>query len=198
MWTLYRYNFEMFSTMLRKAKTLLTSLDDFNSNRLASFSILDEGLKERRVPINPEVLRRVSEAYRAAKRDQHSFGSSYEANGEWRSLIADKNATIDHNIGSSLENFFRDEKTSSGIREYAGWHLLSQKIQIMARIIFVNAMLYDYGTWGDWGVRIPTGTLPIAVPPGNNCLPSIRSATSPRAGQAPGRRATIRPPTGTL
>lgn len=78
---------------------------------------------------------------------QHLFGQGYEANGQWRSLIADTTETINQNLVSSLENFFREEKASSGICEYANWHLLSQKTHVMSRIIFVNAMLHDYETW---------------------------------------------------
>jgi hypothetical protein len=138
----------LISTLIRKARTLLSVLDDFNRNPRASFANLDEGLKDRRVPIDRNVLDRVVESYRAAQRDQQAAGAGYTPSGEWTTLIQDKDSAFaTENTGALLENFFRDDRTSSGLCEYAPWSKLIQPRQVMMRVGFVNAMLHDFEAW---------------------------------------------------
>jgi hypothetical protein len=138
----------MMSMLIRKASTLLNVVDDFNRDPLASFANLDEGLKDRCVPIHRSVLERVVESYRAAKRDQQTAGDGHMPNGEWTTLIQDKDSAFaGDNMGTLLENFFRDDRTSSGLCEYAPWSKLTQSRQFMMRMGFINAMLHDFKTW---------------------------------------------------
>jgi hypothetical protein len=139
----------MITTLLRKARTLSDTLVDFYIEPLASFRELEEGLKDRRAPVAPQVVERVLAAYRAAKRDQQSAGPEYQATGQWTALIEMKlKAFKADKMSQVLGGFFRDEDVFFGLCDYATPpHLKSQ--HLMTRILFVNSMLYDYRRWSD-------------------------------------------------
>jgi hypothetical protein len=134
----------MIATVGRKFRTLVDTLGDFWSEPLASLRALDHGLEDRRQPVSSEILNRVVAAYRAAKRDQPSAGTVYQANGEWAPVIEKKVKTFEsREFSEVLETFFRNE-TFVGLCDYAAPAELNGP---MSRVLFVNHMLHDYRVW---------------------------------------------------
>ncbi len=139
----------MISTLVRKARTLIDTIQDFSREPLASFQALEKGLEDRRKPVPPELLTRVLTAYEAAKCDQRSAGAEYQANGEWTTLIEAKlRAFRDRGTMSDvLESFFRHEDAFFGLSDYATPPYLRPRRHWMTRVLFVNSMLHDYRVW---------------------------------------------------
>ncbi len=140
----------MIATLLRKFRTLTDTLHDFYREPLASFKSLDEGLKDRRRPVSPQLLSRVLNAYESAKRDQQSAGKEYQPNGQWTTLIESKlKAFRDRgSMGEVLASFFRDEEAFAGLCDYATPPDLRSSVRnLMTRTLFVNSMLCDYRVW---------------------------------------------------
>jgi len=139
----------LFSTLIRKVRTLTDTLHDFYREPLASFESLDKGLEDRRHAVAPELVERVLKAYEVAKRDQQSAGERYQPNGEWTSLIESKLKAFraKGSMGEVLGSFFRDEEAFVGLCDYATPPYLRSPRNLMTRILFVNSMLYDYRVW---------------------------------------------------
>ncbi len=134
----------MIAPVLRKARTLLEALADFQRDPVASLSNLNAGLKERKSLPPPEVVARVTAAYQAAKRDQELAGKEYQPNGEWAPLIQAKlQALSSHEFSELLGDFFRNE-SFGGLSDYATSRNLTGT---WARINFVNHMVHDYRVW---------------------------------------------------
>ncbi len=140
----------MIAALVRKIRTLTDTLHDFYREPLASFKSLDEGLKDRRCPVSPQLVGRVLDAYDAAKRDQQSAGGEYQPNGQWTALIESKlSAFRDRgSMGEVLASFFRDEEAFAGLCDYATPpDLRVSAHNLMTRTLFVNSMLHDYRVW---------------------------------------------------
>jgi len=135
---------KMLPTVVRKARTLLDAINDFQRDPLACFEALDRGLQNRSCPAKPEVLGRVVAAYKAAKRDQQLAGPEHQANGQWSMIIERKLRTFDpDSLSVVLSNFFRND-AFEGLADYATIQDLGSR---MNRIHFINNMLHDYRTW---------------------------------------------------
>ncbi|MGD0759966.1 MAG: putative sugar O-methyltransferase [Candidatus Sulfotelmatobacter sp.] len=158
----------MISKLVRKTRTLIDTFHDFSREPLASFSALEEGLEDRRQPVPSELVRRVLNAYEAAKRDQKSAAAEYQANGEWTALIEAKLRAFRErgSMGEVLGSFFRNEDAFFGLSDYATLPYLKPHRNVMIRTLFVNSMLHDYRVWCELtGKKIETIRTPWAGNP---------------------------------
>ncbi len=149
----------MISTLVRKVRTVVDTVHDFYREPLASFQALEKGLEDRRRPVPPELVDRVMTAYEAAKRDQQSAGSQYQANGEWTTLIEAKlKAFRDRgSMGEVLGSLFRHQDAFVGLSDYATPPYLKPRRRLMTRALFVNSMLHDYRVWSELTVALMGG-----------------------------------------
>ncbi|HVP43790.1 MAG TPA: putative sugar O-methyltransferase [Terriglobales bacterium] len=139
---------------------------DFRSDPLASLAAVKKGFADRGQPANPQLVFRVREAYRAAKRDQAGAAPFYQPTGEWTTIIAEKLQLLSDDVGpltKVLENMFRNDAVAS-IADRSDPKALSTWY---TKVGFANAALHDYQVWR----KLIGGDLTAlnAPPVGNPC-----------------------------